>query len=93
MKNVIGVQVVDILAGNDIDFVVPVFIQIEQRIKLLLLMAGQVGEILQDKFGAHRELNMIALVLYHFKHQLAGTVQLRLYRSERSFQFNGNFFI
>ena len=93
MEDMVDVQVVYILAGDDIYFFVPVFVQIKQRIKLLLLMACQFRKILQDDFGAHGRLNVVALVFHHLKHQLARAMQLSFYCSQRSFQFNGNFFV
>jgi hypothetical protein len=36
---------------------------------------------------------MVAFVFYHFKHELAGTVQLGLYRSEGCVKFDCNFLV
>ena len=53
MQNVICVEVVNILPGDYIDLLVPLFIQIVQRIKLTLLFCCKMREIFQNDFGAH----------------------------------------
>jgi len=74
------IQVVNILAGDDIDFLVPFMIQRIKGSKLLVLFVGKCGEILLYQFHAAKiennyELSMVRLNKFAF-HSLIRTFDL-----------------
>ena len=48
MENVMLIKIVDVLAGYDVDFRVPVSIQVEESGELAALLLAQIREIFQD---------------------------------------------
>lgn len=45
----VGVEIVDVLSGDDIDFGVPIVIERIERLKLAALFFAEIGEIFVDK--------------------------------------------
>src|SRR5690349_18031397 len=91
VKDVIDIQVIDILAGNHIDLVIPLFVELEKFPELNLLSFRKVRKVMKYQLRViqsnlkskiyNRPSNVIALILHHLEHQFACTVKLSFYRS------------
>lgn len=49
MEHVVGIEIVDVLSGDDIDFGVPIVIERIERLKLAALLFAEIGEIFENE--------------------------------------------
>ena len=70
MQNVVQVKVIDILAGDDVYFGVPIGVQIKKGVELHLLISGERRKICIDNAHYNRD-NFKAMELSRNKERMA----------------------
>ena len=91
MQHMIEIEIINILPGNHIDLVIPLFVELEKFPELNLLSFRKVRKVMKYQLRViqsnlkskiyNRQSNVIALILHHLEHQFACTVKLSFYRS------------